>query len=506
MDMDNDGDLDIFAVSNYQGSNDPPGELNEVYRNGGSFTFTPETGGALESASAGQGAIALDYDNDGDIDVIAGNGSGPLNVLRNDGTGVFSPINPETIGLTMRAGNGITAADVNNDGLIDLLLDQHLFVGTGNGEFTFATSFETSTSQYMGGFADLDNDGDFDLVFPGRNYSYLNNGSGSFTASQAFSIGAVSDPRSVSFADIDQDGDLDFYYSQKAVSDLLIRNDTQGAGNWAKVSLVRSTGQVGAYGARVTIYEAGGLGDAERRIAWREATSATGYLAQDDPVLHFGLGAETSFDIRVEFQGGAVTGLSDIPANIELSISEAFCPSCGPAVGETVVSIQHEGQEREYLLYVPSSYRHGQDTPLLLAFHDTNGNAVAMAGLSELNTWAEQYAVLVAYPEGLLLDGIQVFDAGLRDFSSAPRDDVDFARAIVDDVAGWASVDRKRVYSTGFSNGARVSYRIACEAAYLVAAIAPVAGVLSLAPEECNPSRPVPAIHFHGTADTVAPY
>ena len=51
-----------------------------------------------------------------------------------------------------------------------------------------------------------------------------------------------------------------------------------------------------------------------------------------------------------------------------------------------------------------------------------------------------------------------------------------------------------------------MSYRIACEAADLVAAIAPVAGVLSLAPEECNPSRPVPAIHFHGTADTIAPY
>lgn len=130
----------------------------------------------------------------------------------------------------------------------------------------------------------------------------------------------------------------------------------------------------------------------------------------------------------------------------------------------------------------------------------------SMVALSGMNPAAEARGILIPYPQGLLANGLPVFDAGLRDFSAAPRDDVDFARAIADGVASRYCLDRRRVYSTGFSNGARMSYRIACEAADLVAAIAPVAGVLSLDPGECNPTRPVPALAFHGTADVVAPY
>jgi len=321
-DMDGDGDLDIFAVSNFQGTNDPPGELNEVYRNDGGFMFTPVSAGDLEAAPAGQGALAVDFDNDGDLDVFAANRTGPMNVLVNNGAGIFTLINPASIGLSISAADGITAADVNNDGLLDLMLDQHLFLGTGSGQFSFSRSFETTSNHYMGGFADLDNDGDYDLVFPGRNYIYLNDGSGTFTASNVFAIGTINDPRSVSFADIDRDGDLDFYIAQKRASDLLIRNDTAAAGNWLKISLTRLSGQIGAFGARVTVYEAGGLGDPARRIVWKEATSATGYLAQDDPELHFGLGTETLVDVRVVFLGGAVVNLTNIPSNVLVSVIE----------------------------------------------------------------------------------------------------------------------------------------------------------------------------------------
>jgi beta-lactam-binding protein with PASTA domain len=322
-DMDRDGDLDIFAVTDFQGTNDPPGPLNEVYRNDGSLAFTPVAAGALEAAPAGQGALAVDFDNDGDLDVIAGNRTGPMNVLTNNGTGIFTLIDPTSIGLSISAGDGITAADVNNDGFLDLMLDQHLFLGTGSGQFSFSRSFEFPTeNHFMGGFADLDNDSDYDLVFPGNNYVYLNNGSGSFAPSNVFAIGPVADPRSVSFADIEKDGDLDFYVAQKDVSDLLIRNDSSAIGNWLKISLTRTSGQIGAFGARVTVYEAGGLGDPARRIVWKEATSATGYLAQDDPELHFGLGTETLVDVRVVFLGGAVVDMPGILANVLVSVSE----------------------------------------------------------------------------------------------------------------------------------------------------------------------------------------
>ena len=184
----------------------------------------------------------------------------------------------------------------------------------------------------------------------------------------------------------------------------------------------------------------------------------------------------------------------------------SFCSVSTVERGLLDVELQHEGNARGYRLYVPETYDPRVGTPLVFNFHGTGGTPESMVALSGMNPAAETRGILIAYPQGLPANGLPVFDAGLRDFSAAPRDDVDFARAIADDVASRYCLDRRRVYSTGLSNGARMSYRIACEAADLVAAIAPVAGVLSLEPGECNPTRPVPALAFHGTADVVAPY
>jgi hypothetical protein len=314
-DMDADGDLDIFAVSNSSGSNDPPGEFNEVYRNNGGLSFTPVAAGDLESAPAGQGAVAVDFDNDGDLDVFAGNRTGPVNVLRNRGNGVFDQVSPASIGLDREARDGISFADIDNDGRLDLLLNKHLFRATGNGQFTFVRTFESATNHYMGGFADLDNDGDFDLAFPGRNYVYLNDGSGSFSPSTAFAIGTINDPRCVAFGDIDNDGDLDIAYAQKRRFNLLVRNDLQSTNHWIKVGLRRASGQAGAFGARIFVYEPGGLGDSARRIIWTEQTGAYGYLAQNDPLLHFGVGNFGSVDLRVVFPGGSTVDFRDVATN-----------------------------------------------------------------------------------------------------------------------------------------------------------------------------------------------
>ena len=67
-----------------------------------------------------------------------------------------------------------------------------------------------------------------------------------------------------------------------------------------------------------------------------------------------------------------------------------------------------------------------------------------------------------------------------------------------------AKVDAKRVYATGMSNGGIMCYRLASEMSDRIAAIAPVAGPMGTA--TCNPRRPVPVIHFHGTADEFAPF
>ncbi|MHC4180064.1 MAG: FG-GAP repeat domain-containing protein, partial [Planctomycetota bacterium] len=113
-DLDRDGDLDLFGVSNYRGSADPPDERNEVYRNEGNFEFTSITTGHLYTAPAGQGATDTDYDGDGDIDVLAANRTGPVNILRNNGNGNFTLTDPASVGIRHAAQDGVTTADVDN--------------------------------------------------------------------------------------------------------------------------------------------------------------------------------------------------------------------------------------------------------------------------------------------------------------------------------------------------------------------------------------------------------
>src|SRR5262249_14911081 len=83
------------------------------------------------------------------------------------------------------------------------------------------------------------------------------------------------------------------------------------------------------------------------------------------------------------------------------------------------------------------------------------------------------------------------------------RDDVGFARALVDEISKDACIDSKRIYTTGMSNGGFMTQLLACEAADLFAAAVPVAGMVGV---DCKPSRAIPVMDFHGTADMTVPY
>jgi enediyne biosynthesis protein E4 len=305
-DMTGNGYLDLFAVTNFQGSNDPPDERNEVYLNQGNMQFTVVNSGALYTAPVGQGAIDTDFNGNGRVDVIAANRTGPVNILRNDGGGNFTLIDPTTIGITHQAKDGISSADVNNNGHLDLLLagDNYgeLYLNNGDGTFTHHQSF-SGTDGYMGGFADLNNNGFVDLVFAGDNKVYLNDGTGSFVAGPAVPVSGINDPRAIAFADIDNDGDMDFAIGVKRSRNWLIRNNFDG-GNWLKVRLISPQGQAGAFGAKTYIYPAGQAGGT--LLGMRESRSNNGYLGQDDPVLHFGLGEHTVVDVVVHFLDGTI--------------------------------------------------------------------------------------------------------------------------------------------------------------------------------------------------------
>jgi len=160
--------------------------------------------------------------------------------------------------------------------------------------------------------------------------------------------------------------------------------------------------------------------------------------------------------------------------------------------------------ERTYLVHVPTKYDPTKPTPLVLCYHGglTNGLiAIAQTGLSAK---ADAETFLVAYPDGTSRNGlIFVWNSGgiPSQLEEENRDDVAFTRALIDDLAKVATVDPKRVFVTGISNGGMMCHRLAVELSDRIAAIAPVAGTLSL--EKPEPKRAVPVLHIHGTADEI---
>jgi hypothetical protein len=139
----------------------------------------------------------------------------------------------------------------------------------------------------------------------------------------------IIDARAIAFADIDSDGDLDFAIGGKGDIDVpdgrsvLIRNDIDaGGGNWLRVELVSPTCHAGAFGARTSIYADGDAGGA--LIAMRESRGSHGYHAQNEPVLHFGLGSVASVDVVVDFLDGTQTIVTGVAANQRILVDE--CP------------------------------------------------------------------------------------------------------------------------------------------------------------------------------------
>jgi polyhydroxybutyrate depolymerase len=186
-------------------------------------------------------------------------------------------------------------------------------------------------------------------------------------------------------------------------------------------------------------------------------------------------------------------------------------PSASPnlPVGETTRKLTHDGLERSYILYAPSSINWSQPTPLVFVFHGGTGNAESAIRMSGFNQVADQNGFLLVYPNGtgrLSDDKLLTWNGGdCCGFAQQKNvDDVGFVRAIVADLQSLAKIDAKRIYASGMSNGGILSQRLACEAADIFAAIAPVAGTLNFSP--CNPSQPISVIEFHGTSDQHIPY
>jgi polyhydroxybutyrate depolymerase len=170
-------------------------------------------------------------------------------------------------------------------------------------------------------------------------------------------------------------------------------------------------------------------------------------------------------------------------------------------------SLLHAGLKRTYLLHVPASYMPANPTALVIALHGGGGDGQKMQALSGLNIVSNRKGFIVVYPDAVEKnwnDG-----RNLKRYRSQREniDDVGFISKLMDELANHYTIDHKRVYVTGASNGAMMSYRLACELTDKITAVAPVIGALGEnTAGTCSPSRPLPVLLIGGTDDPLMPW
>ena len=186
--------------------------------------------------------------------------------------------------------------------------------------------------------------------------------------------------------------------------------------------------------------------------------------------------------------------------------------SCAPArphaSGDFAETIVSGSLTREYLLHIPPSYAGDDQVPLVFNWHGLGSNAGQQAAYSELPAKADEAGFIVVAPQGLGETPHHNFTK-----SAGGADDVAFTGDMLDELEAELCIDAARIFSTGLSNGAQMSTRLACNLSERIAAVAPVAGAYYPPftpdfPEEpdCNSTRPAAFIAFHGTADTTIPF
>ena len=164
---------------------------------------------------------------------------------------------------------------------------------------------------------------------------------------------------------------------------------------------------------------------------------------------------------------------------------------------------------RNYSIYIPSTYKPEIPSPLLIALHGLSGWGLQLMDNTEFNNLAEANGFIVAYPNG---NAELVGNRVIRSWNGGAccaisqrnnSDDVSYINNLIDDVSGRYSINSKRVYLTGHSNGSMLAQKLACQLSNKIAAVAVVAGRLLL--DTCNPELPVSVLQIYGTADTLNP-
>src|ERR1700719_3675268 len=343
----------------------PPGlngGKNILYHNNGDGTFADvsQAAGILNAnGTYGLGVLTADFDNDGWPDIYVANDSTASVLYKNLGNGKFTDVAMEAGGALSadgkpQAGMGVSAVDYDLDGNLDIVKTNFagdtpsLYRNIGGGNFedaTFPAGLGKHT-QYLGwgcGFFDMDNDGWADIlicnghVYPEverlkteagyaqRKLLYQNLHNGHFADVSLQAGPGISEPspsRGAAFGDFDNDGDIDVVVNTVNDYPQLLRCDMKLDHNWIKVRTIGTKSNRSGIGARLMCVTHP-PGETKPHQQIDEVRSGGGYFSQNDLRVHFGLGKAEKVDIlEIRWPSGHIDTLKDIKVNQLLYIKE----------------------------------------------------------------------------------------------------------------------------------------------------------------------------------------
>ncbi len=191
---------------------------------------------------------------------------------------------------------------------------------------------------------------------------------------------------------------------------------------------------------------------------------------------------------------------------VSFSSGNAFAGFLPP--GDHTIKLMHEKRERSAIVHVPPRALERRDLPAVINFHGGGGHGANEQEYSLMDRLADRETFIAVYPNGSGRFGARLltWNAGTCCGYAALNniDDVGFTRALIAKLTESVPLDRRRIYATGLSNGAMMSYRLAAEAGDLIAAVAPVAG--GMVYSTIRSPRAVPVLHIHSVDDPRALY
>ena len=210
-------------------------------------------------------------------------------------------------------------------------------------------------------------------------------------------------------------------------------------------------------------------------------------------------------DNRYKVKDQMVTGV--VATKAPSSVSSSDHRSIDSGLSTQYIS--SDGRKRKYLVYIPRSYNPTRPTPLVIGLHAGMSNPENFMERTRFATLADRENFIAIFPQGSAFrerKGRFVWNAGVCCGYAAKRniDDVGFIRQLIGEMETRYTIDSKRIFATGFSNGGGMSYRLACDLSDKIVGIAVVSS--SLDDRSCSLKKSVNVIHIHGTADQNNPY